>query len=69
MRILGSWVASHPDTAQLVLEPVPDQDRLAAFLAGDLDHDRAERALGEESGLEGELDDDRLDLVGADRDA
>ncbi|MGI9185654.1 MAG: exonuclease domain-containing protein [Solirubrobacteraceae bacterium] len=55
VRILGSWLASHPETAQLVLEPAPDRDALAAFLARS------------GSGLERELDDDRADLVGADR--
>ena len=57
-----------------MLDPVPDQDLLAAFLAGKVDHgglarDGVEGELGEGSGLEGELDDDRLDLVGSDRDA
>ncbi len=33
MRIVGSYLASHPDTAQLALEATPDRDRLEAFLA------------------------------------
>jgi len=55
VRILGSWLASHPDTPQLALRPAPDRAALEALL---------EPA----SGLEGQLDDDRLDLVRADRD-
>jgi DNA polymerase-3 subunit epsilon len=55
VRILGSWLASHPDTPRLALSPAPDRVTLEAFL---------ERA----SALERKLDDDRLDLVGADRD-
>jgi DNA polymerase-3 subunit epsilon len=53
VRIIGSWLASHPQTPQLALRPAPDLEALRAFVA---------RA----SALEGELDDDRLDLVGAD---
>jgi hypothetical protein len=53
VRIIGSWLASHPDTAQLPLRPTPDRETLSAFVR---------RA----SALEGKLDDDRLDLVGAD---
>jgi hypothetical protein len=58
VRILGSWLASHPDTPQLVLRPVPDRDALGTLL----DRGRALR-----SGGEGELDDDGVDLVGADQ--
>jgi DNA polymerase-3 subunit epsilon len=56
VRIVGSWLASHPDTPQLALRPAPDEATLDAFV-----HQSA-------SALERELDDDRLDLVGADRD-
>jgi DNA polymerase-3 subunit epsilon len=53
VRIIGSWLASHPGTPQLALRPAPGREALRAFV---------ERA----SALEGELDDDRLDLVGTD---
>jgi DNA polymerase-3 subunit epsilon len=66
VRILGTWLASHPDTPQLQLHPRPSQAQLAAFL---------EAAAAPVSGaaepsvaVEGELDDDRLHLVGADAD-
>jgi DNA polymerase III subunit epsilon len=32
VRIIGSWLASHPDAAQLALRPEPDNKTLAAFL-------------------------------------
>jgi DNA polymerase III subunit epsilon len=54
VRIIGSWLASHPGMPQLALRPQPDRAALQAFL---------QRA----SGPERQLDDDRLDLVGADR--
>ncbi len=57
VRILGTWLASHPDTPQLVLRPAPDHDALRALL---------ERARAARSGGEGQLDDDGVDLVGAD---
>jgi DNA polymerase III subunit epsilon len=57
VRILGTWLASHPDTPQLVLRPAPDRDALTEVL---------ERARAARSGGEGELDDDGVDLVGAD---
>jgi DNA polymerase-3 subunit epsilon len=59
VRILGSWLASHPDAPQLALRPTPDRAALAAFLerAGDPAALRLER----------ELDHDGLDLVAADR--
>jgi len=72
VRVLGSWLASHPDTPQLGLDPAPERAVLTAFRAGAA---RPPAAIGAArpvttgSGLEGELDDDRLDLVGADRDA
>jgi DNA polymerase-3 subunit epsilon len=64
VRILGTWLASHPDMPQLALRPVPDADALAQLLK------RARAAPpGEDagSGGEGELDDDGVDLVVADR--
>jgi DNA polymerase III subunit epsilon len=57
VRIIGSWLASHPQTPQLDLSGPPDAVALDAFLA-------AARPGG--SGLEGDLDDDRVHLVGAD---
>jgi DNA polymerase-3 subunit epsilon len=57
VRILGSWLASHPDTPQLVLRPAPDRDGLREVLVC---------ARAPRSGGEGELDDDGVDLVSAD---
>ncbi|HYZ82605.1 MAG TPA: GIY-YIG nuclease family protein, partial [Solirubrobacteraceae bacterium] len=57
VRILGTWLASHPDTPQLVLRPAPDRDALTELL---------ERARAARSGGEGQLDDGGVDLVGAD---
>ena len=57
VRILGTWLASHPDAPQLVLRPAPDRDALTELLG---------RAGAGRSGGEGQLDDDGLDLVGAD---
>ncbi|MGZ4178922.1 MAG: hypothetical protein ACXVUX_22155, partial [Solirubrobacteraceae bacterium] len=56
VRILGTWLASHPDTPQLALRPAPDMRALRGLL---------ERARP--SGGEGKLDDDRVDPVGADQ--
>jgi DNA polymerase-3 subunit epsilon len=56
VRIVGSWLASHPGAAQLPLRPAPDEATLQAFLARSV------------SAPERELDHDGLDLVGADRD-
>ncbi|HEX3979267.1 MAG TPA: exonuclease domain-containing protein [Solirubrobacteraceae bacterium] len=67
VRILGTWLASHPDTPQLMLRPAPDRDALNALW------ERARAAAppasdpAEDSGGEGKLDDDGVDLVGADR--
>jgi DNA polymerase-3 subunit epsilon len=61
VRILGSWLASHPDAPQLILSPPPDARRLEALLAA------ATAAPPDGSARERELDDDGLDLVGADR--
>jgi len=58
VRILGTWLASHPDAPQLVLRPAPDRDALGEAL---------ERARVARSGGEGELDDDSVDLVGTDQ--
>jgi DNA polymerase III subunit epsilon len=49
VRLIGSWLASHPDAPQLALRPAPAPGELQAFLC-----------------RKRELDDDRLDLVGAD---
>jgi DNA polymerase-3 subunit epsilon len=49
VRLIGSWLASHPDAPQLALRPEPTPGDLREFLL-----------------RERELDDDRLDLVGAD---
>jgi DNA polymerase-3 subunit epsilon len=54
VRIIGGWLASHPDTPQLSLRPLPDDATVAQFLA--------ETA----SASERQLDDDRLDPVAAD---
>jgi DNA polymerase-3 subunit epsilon len=51
VRLIGSWLASHPDAPQLSLRPEPTPEQLDEFLS----------LSGER-----ELDDDRLDLVGAD---
>jgi DNA polymerase-3 subunit epsilon len=51
VRILHTWLASHPDTATLTLEPVPDAATIAAFVA-------AARA-GSRASAEGELGNDR----------
>jgi DNA polymerase III subunit epsilon len=49
VRLIGSWLASHPDAPQLPLRPEPNAEQLREFLS-----------------RERELDDDRLDPVGAD---
>jgi DNA polymerase-3 subunit epsilon len=54
VRIIGTWLASHPGTPQLPLRPAPDEAALGEFLAS------------ARSGREGELDHDGADLVGAD---
>jgi DNA polymerase-3 subunit epsilon len=70
VRIVGAWLASHPKTPQLPLRPAPDRDAVVQFIAAAAAEPPAGRsnALGAGSALEGELDDDRLDLVGADGD-
>ncbi|MFZ0387245.1 MAG: hypothetical protein WAL22_16385, partial [Solirubrobacteraceae bacterium] len=51
IRILQTWLASHPDTATLTLEPMPDARAIAEFAA-------AARA-GAGGSAERELSDDR----------
>jgi DNA polymerase-3 subunit epsilon len=46
VRIVGSWLASHPDAAQLVLRPAPTRAALAAFLKHAGDSAFAESANG-----------------------
>ncbi len=53
LRILGSWLAAHPETPQLALRPAPEPRALHEFIAS-------------ASALERKLGDDRADLVGAD---
>jgi DNA polymerase-3 subunit epsilon len=88
IRIIGTWLASHPDTPQLDLRPAPDEGALRALMAdgcaaradpasggagradaasgGAGGADPASGGADAASGGEGELDDDGLDLVGAD---
>ena len=54
VRILASWLASHPEAPQLVLEPAPTAEALQALLSG--------------SARERELDHDGSDPIGADGD-
>lgn len=65
VRLLGTWLASHPGTPQITLTADTGRQRLERLRALATTAAAAPAA----SGLEGELDDDRLDLVGADRDA
>ncbi|MFZ0092057.1 MAG: hypothetical protein WAL63_21340, partial [Solirubrobacteraceae bacterium] len=53
VRIIGSWLASHPDTPQLALRPVPEPEALCAFVAAARSGER-------------ELGHDGVDLIGAD---
>ncbi|MGH2891378.1 MAG: hypothetical protein ACRDNJ_17315, partial [Solirubrobacteraceae bacterium] len=68
VRIVGSWLASHPEAPRLELRPAPERAQLAALLAracaDEADLARAPRRRV--SGGEGQLDDDGLDRVGAD---
>jgi hypothetical protein len=80
VRLIGSWLASHPDAPQLALRPEPTPQELRAFLTAPA---LATSALATPAltaptataattptvpalAAEGELDDDRFDLVGAD---
>jgi DNA polymerase-3 subunit epsilon len=56
VRILGTWLASHPEIPQLMLHPAVGKGELRAFIEA------------ASVGGEGELDHDRADLVGADAD-
>jgi DNA polymerase III subunit epsilon len=56
LRIVGRWLAAHPEAPQLLLDPAPDRVSLEAFAARN-------------SALERELDDVGADAVGTDRDA
>ena len=76
VRILTSWLASHPTAPQLVLDPPPDRRALMRFAAGAasaaspsaVQPSAAELEAGDaRSGNERELDDDRFDRVGADQ--
>jgi DNA polymerase-3 subunit epsilon len=70
VRIVGTWLASHPGTPQLVLRPAPSPAALAAAWAAAIGSMPAgaspARGGPAGSGGERELDDDRLDRVGAD---
>jgi DNA polymerase-3 subunit epsilon len=85
VRIVGTWLASHPHAPRLLLSPAPDAAQLTAFLAlareatevameapevaregPEVAREGPESGSDERSGVEGQLDDDALDLVGAD---
>jgi DNA polymerase-3 subunit epsilon len=73
VRIIGTWLASHPGTPQLALRPRPDEATLARLLSEAwtpaepvLPTQRHGGKTG--SGRERELDDNRLDLVRANAD-
>jgi DNA polymerase-3 subunit epsilon len=82
VRIIGSWLASHPDAAWLSLAPEPDGAALAGFVARARSQPEPDSAGGSDSwggsnsrggsgpgggsALERELDHDGLDRVGAD---
>jgi hypothetical protein len=36
LRILALYLDRHPDTRQLALDPVPERERLLAFVSGEL---------------------------------
>ncbi|MFZ0042933.1 MAG: exonuclease domain-containing protein, partial [Solirubrobacteraceae bacterium] len=75
VRIIGSWLASHPDAPRLALASEPDGDALAAFVKQARLAPAADPVappavgLGPRGGsaLERKLDDDGRDFVGADR--
>jgi DNA polymerase-3 subunit epsilon len=69
VRLIGSWLASHPGAPQLALRPAPTPDELRGFLTASALTAPALIAPALTAPLltaERELDDDRLDLVGAD---
>lgn len=66
LRILGSWLGSHPDTPQLALRPAPGRAELEEFLHRSRQSSADASSAGRLSASEGELDDERGDLVGAD---
>ncbi len=81
VRLLGSWLASHSDTPALNLYPAPTPPALARFMCEASGGEAADQSVapdsaGEgqlavrdpDSAGEGQLDDDALDLVGANRD-
>jgi DNA polymerase-3 subunit epsilon len=47
VRIVANWLASHPDTPQLVLDPPPGREGLERFVAG---------AAARPDGIEGDVD-------------
>jgi DNA polymerase-3 subunit epsilon len=68
VRILGTWLASHPETPQLVLRPAPDRRTLSELwhtARCAAPSPSSDPAAG--SGGEGELHDGGVDLIGADR--
>ncbi|MGH2858911.1 MAG: hypothetical protein ACRDMJ_15660, partial [Solirubrobacteraceae bacterium] len=62
VRIVGSWLASHPHAPQLDLRPTPRREQLVALLA----RAGGSGSVADASGGKRELDDDRFDRVGAD---
>ncbi|HWF73337.1 MAG TPA: GIY-YIG nuclease family protein [Solirubrobacteraceae bacterium] len=46
VRIVGNWLASHPETPMLVLDPAPDRRALAEFVAGAAGAPRARELQG-----------------------
>ncbi|HEY1569500.1 MAG TPA: hypothetical protein VGF68_20890, partial [Solirubrobacteraceae bacterium] len=69
VRILGTWLASHPETPQLVLRPAPDRRTLSELWhtarCAAAPPPSGDPAAG--SGGEGELHDGGVNLIGADR--
>jgi DNA polymerase-3 subunit epsilon len=63
LRIVGAWLAAHPDTVGVDIEPAPDRGRLENLL-----RDALTPPASESSALERELDHDGADLVLANRD-
>jgi DNA polymerase-3 subunit epsilon len=46
VRIVGNWLAAHPDAPQLVLDPLPGPEALERFVAGAGDVMRVEHRIG-----------------------